>query len=105
MIMADVKADRKVNESTERKVVERENGRAPAEGNGMGVNAATDTGTRDAASDLEAEHEAHESNEAFDEPAAAPPKRKPLYKRPVFLVVALVVVVFAAVFGLRYWLY
>ncbi|HST52099.1 MAG TPA: HlyD family secretion protein [Pyrinomonadaceae bacterium] len=103
--MADVKADRKVNESTERKVGDRENGRAPVEGNGTGANAAADTETRDAASDIEAEHKAHEPNEAFDEPAAAPPKRKPLYKRPVFLIVALVVVVFAAVFGLRYWLY
>jgi membrane fusion protein (multidrug efflux system) len=97
--MADVKTDRKVNE--------RENGRAPADGNGTGANAATeaDAETRQAATDIEGEHEAHEPDESFDEPAPAPPKKRRLYKRPGFIIAAAVILVVAAVFGLRYWIY
>jgi hypothetical protein len=118
--MADVKTDREANKSADGRVGERENGRRPADSNGTGAGAATDAETRAAATteaetreaetreaerDLEAEQEAPETNEAFDEPAPAPPRRRPLYKRPVFLIVAAVVLVLAAVFGLRYWAY
>jgi membrane fusion protein (multidrug efflux system) len=113
--MVDIKTDRKTGEPTDGRDGERENSRAPADGNGTGAGATTDTRTRAAttteaethedARELEAEHEAPETNEAFDEPAPAPPRRKPLYKRPVFLIVAAVVIVLALVFGLRYWAY
>ncbi len=103
--MADVKTDRKTNEPADGRVGERANGRGPADGNGKGVGAATDTETREAAHDVEAEQEVTETNEAFDEPTPAPPKKRPLYKRPVFLIVAAVVLVVAAIFGVRYWAY
>src|ERR1051326_7905102 len=42
---------------------------------------------------------------AHGDDASLAPVRRPLYKRPAFLVVAALVLVAAVVFGLRYWAY
>src|SRR4051794_15390034 len=40
-----------------------------------------------------------------DEPGAPALRKRPLYRRPAFMLVAAVVLVAALVFGLRYWTY
>jgi membrane fusion protein (multidrug efflux system) len=52
----------------------------------------------------EVEEELAEPDGAGDEPGK-PIKKRPLYKRPVFLVVAAVVLILGVIFGIRYWLY
>ncbi|MDQ3920630.1 MAG: hypothetical protein M3348_19390, partial [Acidobacteriota bacterium] len=42
---------------------------------------------------------------AHGEDAPVAPVRRPLYRRPAFLVAAALVLVAAVVFGLRYWAY
>src|SRR5690349_20176890 len=32
-------------------------------------------------------------------------RKRPLYRRPAFLIVAVIVLLIAAIFGIRYWLY
>jgi membrane fusion protein (multidrug efflux system) len=50
------------------------------------------------------EEEAVETETTIDESAVVI-KKRPLYKRPAFLVVAAVLLILSAVFGLRYWAY
>jgi membrane fusion protein (multidrug efflux system) len=70
----------------------------PAAGVGL------DEQTRDAAVDLESERVEREPYEPLDENARQPRKR-PLYRRPAFLIIAALVLIVAAVLGVRYWLY
>ncbi|MCU1266492.1 MAG: hypothetical protein JWM21_2810 [Acidobacteria bacterium] len=44
-------------------------------------------------------------SESVESETRQPLKKRPLYKRPAFLAVAAIVIILAAVFGLRYWLY
>src|SRR5947209_1033620 len=89
----------------EKKVDEKEDGRAPRDAEGMSAGAAVDAETHDAAIDLEGARAEAEFDEARDEPVAPARRRRPLYKRPLFLIVAAIVLVVAALVGLRYWLY
>jgi membrane fusion protein (multidrug efflux system) len=50
------------------------------------------------------EEEMAEADATGDEPAAVI-KKRPLYKRPAFLIVAAVVLILGAIYGLRYWAY
>jgi membrane fusion protein (multidrug efflux system) len=58
----------------------------------------------DAGEEGSLEEEAAEADVVIDETALVI-KKRPLYKRPVFLVVAAVLLILGAVFGLRYWAY
>src|SRR5947209_10151302 len=86
--------------------VEKNDGRrAPEDSKDVSAGAAVDAETRDAAIDLEGGHEETDFEGMHDEPVAAGRKRRPLYKRPLFLIVAAVLLVVATIVGLRYWLY
>jgi membrane fusion protein (multidrug efflux system) len=63
-----------------------------------------DAETRAAAIELESEPRAGDAEEIAEE-NAAPPLRRPLYKRPAFLLGAALVLLVAAILGVRYWLY
>jgi membrane fusion protein (multidrug efflux system) len=86
--------------------VEKNDGRrAPEDSKDVSAGAAVDAETRDAAIDLEGGREEADFEGMHDEPVAAGRKRRPLYKRPLFLIVAAVLLVVATIVGLRYWLY
>lgn len=94
--MADVLDEREVDEKRE--------GRRSSGAEGMSAGTAVDAETREAATDLEGERVEAETN-LPEEPIAPERQRRPLYRRPAFLIVAAVVLIVGLIIGLRYWLY
>lgn len=86
-------------------VKEKEQGRASSGGEGMSAGRAVDTETRDAAVELESEHVEAEPDETRGGAGGAELRRRPLYRRPAFLLAAAVVLVIGLIVGVRYWLY
>lgn len=95
--MADVLDEREVDEKKEE--------RAAKDPRNTDAGAALDAETHDAAVTLEGEHTATEFDEIINEPLAPVERRRPLYRRPAFLIVAAVVLIVGAIIGVRYWLY
>jgi membrane fusion protein, multidrug efflux system len=93
--MADVRDKTEVD--TERKIDERPDAQGPQ----PVVEATNGHG----AHDVEDEEEVAETEVITDNGAEVVVRKRPLYKRPVFLIVAAVILILAAVFGTRYWLY
>jgi membrane fusion protein (multidrug efflux system) len=94
------------NRVEDRKVNEKGDGHgAQEDGRGVTAGEAVDQETRDAAIDLEAGGVETESDETLHEPLVPVERRRPLYRRPAFLIVAALVLIVVAVTGVRYWLY
>lgn len=89
----------------EQEVNEKGDGRGAQDGRSMTAGEAVDTETRDAAIALESERAEKETDETLHEPLAAPERRRPLYRRPAFMIVAALVLIVGAIIGVRYWLY
>jgi membrane fusion protein (multidrug efflux system) len=89
----------------EREVDDKGEGHRTSGAEGIDAGTAVDVETRDAAADLESGRVESEAEEIPDEPVAPARRRRPLYRRPAFLVVAAVVLIVVAIIGVRYWLY
>jgi membrane fusion protein (multidrug efflux system) len=88
----------------EQDVRERPQGNQPNDDEKLKPGVAADAELREAAIEMEtAPHEA-EHDEAPAGVARRAPKR-PLYRRPAFLIAAAIVLIVGAIVGLRYWLY
>jgi membrane fusion protein (multidrug efflux system) len=83
---------------------EKQDGQQTRPAGDVPADAATDAQTRDAAIALESEHGEDSRAEMRDENGQRPGKR-PLYRRPSFLIVAALLLIVAAILGVRYWLY
>src|SRR5919205_4312607 len=81
---------------------EKDESRLARDGEGLG---AVEAERRDATDDLESEPVEAAPDELLVEPIPPEPQRRPLYRRPVFLIVAAFILLAAALLGLRYWLY
>jgi membrane fusion protein (multidrug efflux system) len=88
----------------EQEVEEKQPSQPTRDAEGADVGTVTDAETREAAAGIEGEEETDYDNPP-EEPIAPVVRRRPLYKRPAFLIVAAVVLLVAAIFGVRYWLY
>ena len=89
----------------QQEVDEKEQERTSKGAERMDAGRAVDTETRDAAIDLESEHVNTEADERHGELPAPFVQRRPLYRRPAFLIIAALVLIVGAIIGVRYWLY
>src|SRR5436305_1546991 len=94
--MADVRDKTEVDNA--RKVDERPDAQGPQ----LVVEASDGHGAQDAVEDDE---EAIETEVITDNGAEVVVRKRPLYKRPVFLAIAAIVLLVSAILGIRYWLY
>lgn len=90
--------------SNEREAKARQNGQQAEVAEGSPASLETDAQTREAATELESEHVEREPDETIDESVRLPRKR-PLFRRPAFLIVAGLLLIVASILGVRYWLY
>jgi membrane fusion protein (multidrug efflux system) len=89
----------------EREAKERQDGQQTGVAEGPpAAGAELDAETRQAAIDLESERVEREPDQTMDENVRQP-KKRPLYRRPAFLIIAALVLIVAAILGVRYWLY
>jgi membrane fusion protein (multidrug efflux system) len=88
----------------EREAKEKQDGQQTGVAEGPAAGVELDERTRDAAVDLESERVEREPYEPMDENVGQTRKR-PLYRRPAFLIIAALVLIVAAILGVRYWLY
>src|ERR687884_640183 len=85
-------------------VRERQDGQPPEADERLKPEVALDEETRDAAIDLEtAPHEAEHEEAVIVHTERV--QKRPLYRRPAFLIIAALVLIIVAIVGLRYWLY
>lgn len=84
-------------------VDEKEEARAPGDVPRGNAGRVLDEEAHEAAVDLESE--TVEADEAIEEPRLPLRQRRPLYRRPAFLIIAAVVLLVGTVFLIRYWLY
>src|SRR5436305_158989 len=94
--MADVRDKTEVDNA--RKVDERPDAQGPQ----PVVEASDGHGAQDAVED---EEEVIETEVVTDNGAEVVVRKRPLYKRPVFLAIAAIVLLVSAILGIRYWLY
>jgi membrane fusion protein (multidrug efflux system) len=88
----------------EREAKEKQDGQQTGVAEGPAAGVELDEQTRDAAVELESERVEREPYEPMDENVGQTRKR-PLYRRPAFLIIAALVLIVAAILGVRYWLY
>lgn len=89
----------------EREVDTKRDGHGARNGQGMTAGEAVDRETRDASVDLEDEQAETVHEETHEEAVVLETRRRPLYRRPVFLIVAAAILIIGTIIGVRYWLY
>jgi membrane fusion protein (multidrug efflux system) len=89
----------------EREVREKVDAHGTRNGRGMTAGEAVDAETQAASADIEGGHVEPVLEETAEETVVLERVRRPLYRRPAFLIVAIAVLAIGAIFGVRYWLY